>query len=71
MAEEKQDSASQQPPAKEEAKAKEAAPAKEKAKAPGPKPTSQGLGAFALFRLSEGRALSELKTKKMERNLAR
>lgn len=45
--------------------------AKEKAKAPGPKPTSQGLGAFALFRLSEGRALSELKTKKMERNLAR
>ena len=33
MAEEKQDSASEQPPAKEEAKAKETAPAKEEAKA--------------------------------------
>lgn len=43
----------------------------EKAKKSGPKPTSQGPGPFALFRLSEGRALSELETKKMERNLVR
>ena len=47
------------------------ASSKQRAKRSGPKPTSQGPGPFALFRLSEGLALSELETKKMERNLAR